>query len=61
MRQAAHLAVLWRHYGCLSYNIMAACVTNSHTVAIGVFRKGVEHAFCVALYASCLFFPLHLS
>ena len=26
-----------------------------------VFRKSVEHAFCAALYASCLFFPLHLS
>ena len=29
--------------------------------AIGVFRKNVEYAFCAALSASCLFFPLHLS
>ena len=41
--------------------IMAACPTNVHRVAIAVFRKGVEHAFCVALYASCLFFPLNVS
>ena len=38
--------------------IMAACVINSHRVALGVFRKSVEHA---TLYASCLFFPVHLS
>ena len=34
---------------------------DSHRVAIGVFRKSVEHAFCATLYASCLFFPVHLS
>ena len=43
------------------HTMMAACLTNSHRSAIGVFRKSVEHAFCAALYASCLFFPLHLS
>ena len=28
---------------------------------IGVFRNSVEHASCATLYASCLFFPVHLS
>ena len=48
MRHAAHLTVLSHHYGCLSYR-----------VAIGVFRKSVEHAFCIV----CLlpFLPLHRS
>ena len=41
--------------------IMAACLINSHRGAIGVFRKSVEPAFCATLYASCLFFPVHLS
>ena len=41
--------------------IMAACLTNPHRIAIGLFGKSVEHAFCAALYASCLFFPPHLS
>ena len=41
--------------------IMAACLINSDRVALGVFRKSVEHAFCATLYASCLFFPVHLS
>ena len=60
--------------GCMSKNscgrqrtsrswraITAACVINSCKVAIGVFRNSVEHAFCATLYASCLFFPVHLS
>ena len=41
--------------------IMAAYLTKSHSVTIGVFRKSVQRAFCAALYASCLIFPLHLS
>ena len=35
--------------------IMAACPINSHRVALGVFRKSVEQAFCTTLYAFCLF------
>ena len=34
------------------------CLGRAHH---GVFRKSVEHAFCATLYASCLFFPVHLS
>ena len=41
--------------------IMAARLINSDRVALGVLRKSVEHAFCTTLYASCLFFPVHLS
>ena len=41
--------------------IVAACLINLHRVALGVFKKTVEHAFCATLYASCLFFPIHLS
>ena len=41
--------------------IMAAHLINSDRLALGVFRKSVEHAFCATLYASCLFFPVHLS
>ena len=41
--------------------ITAACVINSCRVAIGVSRNRVEHAFCATFYASCLFFPVHLS
>ena len=34
------------------------CLGQTHH---GVFRKSVEHAFRDTLYASCLFFPVHLS
>ena len=40
--------------------IMVAHLINSDSVALGVLRKSVEHAFCATLYASCLFFPVHL-
>ena len=46
MRQAAHLAVLSCHYGCLSYNLAQSCHWS-------VQRK-CGHALCAALYASCL-------
>ena len=41
--------------------MMAARLINLDRVALVVFRKSVEHAFCATLYASCLFFPVHLS
>ena len=41
--------------------ILATCLINSDRVALGVFIKSVEHAFCATLYTSCLFFPVHLS
>ena len=34
------------------------CLGRTHH---GVFRKSMEHAFYATLYASCLFFPVHLS
>ena len=40
--------------------MMAARLINLDRVALVVFRKSVEHAFCATLYASCLFFPVHL-
>ena len=36
-------------WSCLA--IMAACLTNSHRAATGVFGKSVEHALCAALFA----------
>ena len=41
--------------------MMAARLINLDRVDLVVFRKSVEHAFCATLYASCLFFPVHLS
>ena len=37
---------------------MSHCLGQTHH---GVFRKSVEHAFFATLYASCLFYPVHLS
>ena len=53
MRQAAHLAVLLCHYGCLADKLAQSCHWRVH--AIGVFRQSVEHAFC----ANCM--PLAFS
>ena len=50
---AAHLAVLLCHYGCLSYKLAQSCHWS--------VQKKVGNAFCATLYASCLFFPVHLS
>ena len=47
--------------GADTSEITAACLINSRKVAIGVFTNSVEHAFCATLYASFLFFPVHLS
>ena len=42
--------------------MMAARLINLDKVALVVFRKSAEHAFCATLYASCLFFFfVHLS
>ena len=42
-------------------SLLGADTSERTPSAIGVFRKSVEHAFCATLYASCLFFPVHLS
>ena len=40
-------------FGYVSYKLAQTCHWS--------VQKSVEHAFCAALYASYLFFPLHLS